>query len=133
MREVGGPVSFPEPCDAGQKEALFWKVFENCGTFVSEALGAGLLVFLSRKMDGSCRPVDSLGGEAGDVGLATAQMPQELVKGQFVGVLFSANDLLVLVGCDRLLGGIPNFWPLATRDDRCSDPAHIEGEVVESP
>lgn len=91
------------------------------------------MVFLAWEIDCSIRPIDGFGGEDGDVSLTAAQMPQKLIKGQFLGVLFSANDLSVLFLGDGLLRCVPNLGPLAARNDRDSKIAHIEGEVVEPP
>jgi len=60
--EVGGAVSFSESGDARQKQALLGKLFEDGGTLVAEALGAGLMVLLPREVDGPSRPIDGLGG-----------------------------------------------------------------------
>ena len=83
------------------------------------------MVFLAREIHRPVRPVDGLSGEDGDILLATAQMPQKLIEGSFFGVLLSLNDLLVLLGSDCFLGGVPKLWPLAARNNRSGDPAHI--------
>ena len=95
-------------------------------------MGAGLLVLLAREVDGSGRPIDGLGGQGGDVGLATAQMPEELVEGPFFGVLLTVNDQEVLPFGNGFLFGISDLRPLAARDDRDGKEAHIESEVVKS-
>lgn len=129
--EVGGPVSLSKPCDAWEQRAMLWKSFENGGAFVAKTLSAGLLVLLAREVDGPSRPVDCLDGECGDVGLATAQMPKELVEGPFLWVLLTVNDPEVLFFGDRFLVGILDLGPKPARDDRYGKVAHIEGEVVE--
>ena len=89
------------------------------------------MVFLAREIDRPVSPIDGFCGQGGDVGLATAQMPEDLVEGPFFGVLLTVNNLEVLPFGNGFLFGVPDLWSLAAGDDRGSDPAHIEGEFVE--
>ena len=90
------------------------------------------MVLLAWETDCSRRPIDGRGSEDGGIGLATAQMPEKLVEGPFLGVLLTVNDLEVLFFSDCFLFSVPDFRPLAARDDRDGKVAHIESEVVEA-
>ena len=75
------------------------------------------MVLLAWEVDGSIRPIDGIGGEDCDVGLATTEVPKKLIEGPFLGVLLSVNDLTVLFFGDRFLLGVPDLGPLAAGDD----------------
>lgn len=104
--------------------------------------------FLSVVADRAITPVDVLGREECYIGLASAQVPAELVKQQTLLVMrliapgplvaaccsgFALNDTLVLFKADGALGRVHDLRPLPLGNDRFQEPIHIEREVVNPP
>src|ERR1022692_1271959 len=77
-------------------------------------------------------PVDILGGEFGDIGLSSAQVPAAFIVGPALGIGFIGNNGLVLSQCDRTLFFEANLRPASLRQYGPRKPGHIEGKVMAS-
>ena len=82
------------------------------------------------KTDCSVLPVNVVALQIGDVALARAQMPAQLIKHLPLGVRLGRDDFLMLLKRDGALFFEPNRRPLAFGDDGAGKPVHVEGEIL---
>src|SRR5437773_5405711 len=85
----------------------------------------------TEKPNGAIGPVDVLALEIGDVALAGAQVPAELIKSLSLGVVLVGEDLLVLLDGDGAFLLENNGWPLSQRNYWTRQPVHIESKIVQ--
>ena len=91
------------------------------------ALGAELLTLV---VEPAGSPVDVVGGEAGNVGLAAAGMPEELEVDAVFFVGCDPEDGFVLLSGDAVAGGVADLGPCSAREDGLEEPLKIESSVV---
>ena len=96
-------------------------------TGVTLTLGAE---FLSLVVEPAGTPIDVVGSETGNVGLAAACMPEELEVDPVFFVGCDPEDGVVLLSGDAVAGGVADLGPSSARENGLEDPLEIESPVV---
>ena len=120
--EVVAALAFLEGTEAREEGAFLGELEEdgfeglsNDEAGVALALGAE---FLSLVVEPAGSPVDVVGSEAGNVGLAAAGMPEELEVDPVFFVGRDPEDGLVLLSGDAVAGGVADLGPSSARSSR---------------
>ena len=84
------------------------------------------------KGDRPSLPIYVFGAKKGHIGVATPEMPAELVVGASFRIGFAVDDGLMLLRRDCEFWAVDHLGPVRLRQNRLVYPAQLQCEVVES-
>ncbi len=138
LLELRGAVFAVHSYQIREQRALVWQLTKDPRCSRSEMDNGRLKGFPVAKLPpevalGLVPPIHVLTLEHVDVALLAPEIPAQLVKKLPLRVELISDDPLVFLQSYSSLGLKFHRWPLALGDHRGEEPAHIEGEVVDSP
>ena len=132
LLELGRAVGGAHPAQIGEERSTIRKGTEQGGDGFVEADGRVLARFLAGVADDAVGPVDVVRVQERDVGLGGPEVPRHFIERPALVIAFAGDDGPVFIMGGGALGLVADGGPLLLGDDRPGEPAHVQGEVVES-